>query len=95
MYIFNFSPGNVTGCFNLLPDININVDVECVGMGTQACCSSKCKPDCRSTCKQNHPMMHRMGWGKDKCVTKCVDTCSGNCVRRNRRMMTDMSDGKL
>ena len=53
LYIINFSPGKVSGC-----EFNPKIEIDCIGLGTQACCESNCKTNCDSECKGDPRWRH-------------------------------------
>ena len=73
MCVFNFSPGNVTGCF-APPQV-------CFGDNCNF--GKQCITDCNDNCQQE---CGGMGWRRhgrwndeEECVNECDATCSGNC----------------
>ena len=88
MCVFNFSPGNVTGCPGWTPP--------CVG---RECMNDI--PDCQVECYDNCKHECGLGWSRHgrwndekECVNECDSSCSRNCKNVGNKRSAAMLDGK-
>ena len=86
MCVFNFSPGNITGCPGR----------PCVGrecMNDIPDCQVECYDNCKHECGQEWSRHGR--WDDEKeCVNECDSSCSRNCKNVGNKRSAAMLDGK-
>ena len=87
MCVFNFSPGNVTGC-------RVN---PCFGHHCTHGYGYKCKVECQHKCKQECGQE----WSRDgrwddeeECVNECDSNCSRICKNDGNKRSAAVLDGK-
>ena len=86
MCVFNFSPGNVTGC----PGAN-----NCIGH--HCTLPNRCQVDCHDNCKHEcgQRWSRQSRWNDEEdCVNECDANCSKNCRNNGNKRSAAMLDGK-
>ena len=86
MCVFNFSPGNVTGC----PGNNNCIGHHCTLPNR---CLVDCHDNCKHECGQRWSRQSR--WNdEEECVNECDANCSENCRNNGNKRSAAMLDGK-